>query len=459
MFNLIKKQFLEKKIALPVIIIVGILLTVAIIKLQPAMEHNPQARPSIPVNFVTVHQHSLRPAIVGFGTVEPDVSLQAKAEVTGRVTFIHPELKKGTIIPKDTLVLKIDDKDYLLALKQAEADLLSNQASLKEMELTVENTKLDLKLAVEKLKVRNKELTRLERLRKSGSISQSKLDAERQNKLQQQQEVQQLENQLTTLPSDIEVLKAKIDISKAKVEQSQRDLARTEIRLPFNGRISKVDAELDQYAATGSLLFEASGLDKVTINAQFPINQFRQIAQGFDREKINFSDPASIPRMSELFASLGMSAKVYIAGSQFEGWEAKVERISDNLDPQSRTLGVVVSVSDSYKNINPATKPPLLEGNYMQVNLFGAANQFLVAPRYALHENQVYRINSDNTLQRVDVSNVQLQGELALFKNTLTAGDKIITSDVFPAVNGMKVTPVEDSKAQQSLTELVEMAQ
>ncbi len=43
---------------------------------------------------------------------------------------------------KETVLLRIDDRDYRLALTQAEADMLANQASVKEMELTIENNKL-----------------------------------------------------------------------------------------------------------------------------------------------------------------------------------------------------------------------------------------------------------------------------------------------------------------------------
>ncbi len=60
----------------------------------------------------------------------------------GRVTYVHPELKRGAILSKETVLLRIDDRDYRLALTQAEADMLANQASVKEMELTIENNKL-----------------------------------------------------------------------------------------------------------------------------------------------------------------------------------------------------------------------------------------------------------------------------------------------------------------------------
>ena len=182
--------FLTSKKSLPIIAALGLLFMFLIINSQPETPHNNAVRPSVAVNYIDVQRHRIKPEIIGYGTVKPDLSLQAKAEVTGRITYIHPKLKKGEIFAKDTLLLRIDDKDYLLQLKQSQADLLANQANLKEMELNIENNELELKLSKEKLKVREQEFSRLSKLRKTGAVSQSNLDAERQNLLQQKQEVQ-----------------------------------------------------------------------------------------------------------------------------------------------------------------------------------------------------------------------------------------------------------------------------
>ena len=319
--------------------------------------------------------------------------------------------------------------------------------NLKEMEINIENNELELKLASEKLKVREKEYSRLSKLRKSGAVSQSNLDAEKQNLLQQKQEVQQLKNKQTTLPSTLEVMKAQLEISKAKLEKSQRDLERTQVKIPFNGRINHVYTELDQYMPTGSQLFDASGLDKIMINAQFPINQFSSFARSFNKDKIDFKTVKEIPSMSKVLESLGLSAIVEEAGGDFKSWTAKVERFSDDLDPKSRTVGVIVTVEGSYKNVEPGTRPPLLEGMYMKVSLQGAAIKTIAIPRFALHENQIYLITEEQQLKRIELTDKQYQGALVLIKNDLKPGDRIITSDVFPAVNGMQLTPVIDEAA------------
>ena len=88
------KQWLSKKSSLPIVAGAGILLTFLIVKLQPSMTHVPQDKKPMQVNVITVNKASIKPTIIGYGNVEPDLTLQAKSEVKGRVTYVHPELKK-----------------------------------------------------------------------------------------------------------------------------------------------------------------------------------------------------------------------------------------------------------------------------------------------------------------------------------------------------------------------------
>jgi multidrug efflux pump subunit AcrA (membrane-fusion protein) len=450
--------WLQTKAAFPVIAILGLVVMVLIVKLQPSMKHEPAASLITPVNYIEVKSQLIKPEIIGYGVIKPDMTLQAKAEVSGRITYIHPKLKKGEIFLKDTLLLTIDDKDYLLQLKQAQADLLVNKANLEEMSLTIENNELELLLALEKLQVRNAEYARMLQLSKTGVVSKSSLNGEKQNLLQQKQEVQQLKNKKTTLPSTLEVMKAQLEISKANLEKSQRDLERTQITMPFDGRISDVYTELNQYVTAGGLssagqLFDAFTLNKVIINAQFPLEQFRLFAQNFNKQA--FLDNKNTPAMKDVLQSLGLTVMVKDPRGLFKAWPATVERFSDNLDAKSRTVGIMVSVSDSYKEVLPGTRPPLLEGMYMKVILAGKPKSMLVLPRFALHNKQVFIIDEQQLLQRVTLDKLQYHGDLLLLEpatnQKVKANDKVITSDLFPAVNGMEVTPILDDIATKQM--------
>ncbi len=138
--------------------------------------------------------------------------------------------------------------------------------------------------------------------------------------------------------------------------------------------------------------------------------------------------------MGALLNSLGLTATVELVGSNSGNWQAKVERFSNDIDPQGRTIGVTVSVFGSYRNVKPGVRPPLLEGMYTRVHLKGSATNYIALPRYALHKKQVFTVSEQSTLQRIDLTNIQLQGDLALVKNGISPSVQIITSDVFPAI-------------------------
>jgi len=441
----------KRRILMPMVAIIGLITAVLIVKLQPGVDHKSQRQVAVPVSTIVAESRRIRPSITGFGIVAADTKLQLKSEVSGRINYVNPELKKGALLPKDTIVIKIDSVDYQLALKQAQADLLMNKANLSEFDLTIANTKQDLILAAQKLKLSNKEYQRKAKLRKQGTVSQSTVDGEYKQVLSYKQENQSLQNKISTFPAQKAVLAAKVAISEAKVTQQQRNLARTTIKLPFSGRIGDVSVEQDQYITAASPLFSEQGIDKIIINAQFSIDDFYIIAKSFQKNPQILQQAIANQEFSTVFQQLGVTATVFSTTKNKAQWQAKVERISDTIDPQSRTIGVLVSVSDSYKNVKPGVKPPLMEGMYMQVRLSASADNFVVVPRFSLHQQQLYVVDKENKLKRITVKNPQLQGELVLLGEQTLVGKRVVVSDLFPAVDGMLLAPQNDHTIAKEL--------
>lgn len=445
--------------ALPLVILLGVAIAVAIVKTRPAMEHQPSTRLGAPVGTLALQQYPVRPRMIGYGEVSPDVLLQMRSEVSGRVSYVHPKLRKGAILAAGTLVLKIEDNDYRLALKKANASLAQNQANLKEHHLSQQDAELNLQLAKQKLKLSEAELSRFEKLLAKGSVAQSGVDTQRTLLLQSQQEVQSLQNQLDSMPYNLEVIKAQIEIAESEVETQDRNLQRTEIRLPFDARITKLSTETNQYVGLNSELFSAQTIDKVLINAQFSLHQMQFLSRGFDLSsdavKALFVDDSN---SNNLMKRLGLSARVRLVGNdQQTSWEADVERISSNLDPESRTVGIILGVNDPYQGILPGTKPPLIEGMYMEVELSGKPLPYWVIPRKAVHQGAIYLVDEQQKLQRQPVAGYPQQQYLLLEPSVeFNQQTRLITSDLFPAVDGMLLTPTPDSQTQDELTSWLE---
>jgi len=235
------REWLTKRRILPMSVGMCLLLAIAIVKLQPAMQHEPQADYITPVKVIEVQQYPVRPTITGFGVVEPDILFEAKSEISGKIVFVHPQLRDGAILAKDTEVIRIERDDYQLSLQQAEADVAVSRAQLREVKVKLENTRIDLQLANEKLALAQKDLQRTQALLEKKVISQSSVDAQQVNVLKLKQEVQNLKSQLRTLPEQQRSLEAALANTEAAVRSQQRDLDRTSMRLPFNARISDAD--------------------------------------------------------------------------------------------------------------------------------------------------------------------------------------------------------------------------
>jgi len=95
---------------------------------------------------------------------------------------------------------------------------------------------------------------------------------------------------------------------------------------------------------------------------------------------------------------------------------------------------------------------------YIKVLVKGAPTDYLALPRFALHKSQVFKVAEGSVLQRVNLENIHLQGNLALVKNGVNSGDHIITSDVFPAVDGMLLNISQDDESHALMTKWVESA-
>jgi multidrug efflux pump subunit AcrA (membrane-fusion protein) len=142
-----KYEWFSKRKALPIIIAGCILLAIIIVKIQPNMQHEPEAGYITPVKVIEVKRFSVRPAIKGYGVVEPDILLESKAEVSGKIVYVHPQLRDGAIFPKDTVVIRIEERDYNLSLQQADANVAVSRAKLREIKVNIKNTRVDLNLA------------------------------------------------------------------------------------------------------------------------------------------------------------------------------------------------------------------------------------------------------------------------------------------------------------------------
>ena len=415
----------------PVVIGILVLLFMVAGKQPPAQAE--RGEPTRTVRVIEVPLVELVPMAEGYGQVQPARIWTAVSQVAGRVTYIHPRLRDGEILPVDTELVHIDPKDYELALAQAHAELAELNAQEKNARASLNIEKRNQELA-------KKELGRIQKLVTKGTSSQSKADETERAMLAYSASVQNLQNTLALVPSQRSVLEAKVALA-------ERNLEHTIIRAPFDMRVASLKVEADQYVPIGQSLFEGDAVDRVEIKAQVAMSSLRRLFIGRQMQ-------IDIERVSEEFAELiALDPVVKLdMGNHVAEWQAEFVRFSDTVDPETRTMGVVVAVDNPFEKVIPGYKPPLSKGMFVNVVMRGKKSmQRVLVPRSAVRANTVYVADEDNRLRRRSVKILFSQGDISVVEQGLEPGERVVVTDLVPAVDGMLLQVQLDEELNQSL--------
>ncbi len=408
--------------------------------------------------------------VLGYGYVEPDRVWQVVPEVSGKIIQTSPIFSKGNFAGKGDLLITLDPVDYKLAIRQVEADIKNIQAKLAELDTTEQNTKSLLQIQQSIANIKQKEKERNETARKTRAISESALDKAKMDYQTQLVQVQNLKNSLNLIPTTRQALKAQLELSRVKLAEAKVDLERTEIHVPFNCRLTETKAELGQYVQAGQVLAQADGTDRVEMTAQVPMEKMIRLFLPA-KELISFKDVGKdFMEMGKLKRMLDLKVKVRLVNAGFDTeWDADFARASAAIDPQTRTIGIIVVVEKPYEQIIMGMRPPLVRNMFCEVEISGKPmNQKIVIPRSALHEDMVYVVDSQNRLVRKKVQVDVAQDDFYVLKSDtnkytdkdtnkdtnkigIAPGEHIVVSDLTPAIDGMLLEPIEDIELKKRL--------
>jgi RND family efflux transporter MFP subunit len=194
---------------------IGALVFVALTATKPKLE---RTEPPVPKPMVSVAKINTRPQVViirGEGTVRPLREIQLVPQVNGKVVFMSRALVDGGEFDKGDVLLRIDPADYQLAVTLAQA--------------RVKDSESKLKVAEEEAAVSREEWRLL-------------YEADPKN------------NQIPALAAkepQLAAAKAKLAADRADLQKAMLNLERTEIKAPFDGRISQENVDVGQYVSIG----------------------------------------------------------------------------------------------------------------------------------------------------------------------------------------------------------------
>ncbi len=418
-----------RNIAMLLILVFGVTLIVLAPKMKSPPDQSPAKERAVKVRAMKVPALNVVPRTTGFGRVSPGRSWDSVAEVAGKVIWISDDLRDGKVVTKGTELLRIEDANYRLARAQAEAQLKVSGVRQK----TANDA---LIIAKQNLNLLQAEYKRQQELAGTGAVSKSVLENSQRQALTGQTQVQELQNTLALITAEYQVLLAQQDAAKL-------DLQRTLQSAPFDVRITEVKIGTAQYANKGQLLFTADGLDIAEIEARFSIGILRPLIKGLAMG----NDSNIRAGATQLQAVVRLRTTNHVVE-----WPASVDRVSGTIDPLSQTLGVIVAVDRPYDSASPGVRPPLRRDTFVEVELRSEPikNQTVV-PWGAVHDGMVYVINDESRLEKRKVTVDFRQQGYAVIKTGVTPGERIVSSDLLTAVEGMLLSPQEDKKSKRKM--------
>ncbi|MDF1763008.1 MAG: efflux RND transporter periplasmic adaptor subunit, partial [Oleibacter sp.] len=286
-------------------------------------------------------QTTVRPQWQAGGTVMAARHVNLGAEVSGRIEYVADEAIPGATLTKGTVLAKIDNTNYEIAVHQARAAMSEAEANMMIERGQVSLAKQEYDIA--------------------GS------DFELQD------------SSLVLREPQLQVAKARLQSAESSYFQARKNLERTEIRMPFNGQIISRAVSVGTQASTGSSLFDVMATDEFWIEVKMP----RDFAMRLDNDKaaiLSHDSWDDVTRSAEIMSRL----------PQVEERDRQARVILSLKNPLSTKNGPAVYVND-YVSVS-------LYGREIK-------NAYVIPRRYLNENNTVWVVNQGMLADRqVDVA-------------------------------------------------------
>jgi RND family efflux transporter MFP subunit len=340
------------------------------------------------VSILTTEISNQNIIIKGNGTIEARTRINMVPQVGGRINYIHNNLRAGGSFKKNDLLVEVESIDYELAITQDEAALATARTNLELEKAEAEASK------------------------------------EEWNALNPSTPVPTL---VGRKPQIVEA-EANVKSAQARLAQSKLNLKRTQIRMPFNGRV--VQASVD----VGEVVSANQQIGVVYSNERFEIPISLEVDQ---LSWINVPDAEN--------NTDGNIVDIYIKdGDKTHQLKGKVTRIESELEELSRFARVIVSLL--YSDIPKQFRNKVIPGLFVSVDIHSQELHDVTAiPRTALRQNNTLWIVKNEKLFVIQ-PNIVLNSDQQVIVTALEAGTMIVTSDLDIVTEGMQIRISDDAK-------------
>ena len=321
------------------------------------------------------------------GTTTPLTQTVLTAEVGGEVIYRSKKFAEGASVIEGEILAKIDDTDLQLQYKNALLQLA--------------NAEVQYSLQLAEAEVAKKAWDKIG----DGVASD-----------------------LTLKKPQLKQAEAFLEVAKAQVSSAAKKLNKTEIIAPYAGRIQNVNIDLGTTIIPGQPVGAMYTSSEIEITLAVKDNDLQFLSIPMDGRKLNPSEQASV--VIESFYK-----------GKTQSWNGKLERVDGVIDPVTRMINLIAVFKNDFIEID---KPNLPIGLFVEAKIDGITlkNIFEIPINSISEDNEVYIVDKDNQLELRKLTILKKYSEFVIIKNGLKAGERLVTSKLSTASDGIKVNPV-----------------
>jgi len=369
----------------------------------PVKEPSPEPEPPqlLKTEILELQRTNFPVMLDSQGTVRAHYTTTLTPQVAGSIIAVSGNFEDGAFFKKDDVLAELDPADFKVAVSSSESGLARAQAALIQEEARAKQARLNW-----------------------DDLGYNEEPSDLVLRIPQMKEA-----------------KANVDAAQADLDQALRNLQRTKIRAPFDGRVQKRSIGLGQAVGGSTPLGEIFATDFAEIRLPLSARQLPFVIlpskEGDPEVKVTLTDA--------------------LGGPDSPTWDARIVRTEGALDESSRELFAIARIDDPFAV--KSGQRPLLIGQPVRAAIRGVELQnVFVLPRHALRGvNRVYLVDrAEPTIVRTAIEPLWSDEEVLVVRDGLEAGQWLSVTRLPYAPDGAPVevlkTEAEASAASKSGT-------
>jgi RND family efflux transporter MFP subunit len=376
------------KVVLPLAVVaLGLLVAAGLVMARPSVATRRPPKPTPLVRVVQAEPETVHLTIRSQGSIAPRTESDLVAEVSGRITWVSPNLVAGGFLEEDELLLRVDARDYEVAVTRARAALARAESQLA---------------------LARRALERRSNLAQRGVASSAALD---------------------DAANAEQVAAANRLEAEAALTQAGNDLKRTRIYAPFAGRVRSKYVDVGRCVNRGANVARIYAVDYAEVRLPIPDD-----AAAFVELPIDYRDEGVAEHQPEVVLTAEFGGREY-------RWNGRIVRTEGELDPRTRMIHAVARIEDPYGRGDQRERPPLAVGLFVEVVIQGRrVDDVYSLPRRTLRGgDRVLVVDDEGRAHRRRVELLQRLPDRILITSGLMPGDRVVTSPLALTVDGMRV--------------------